>query len=191
MLIHHQFPGCELEKARSVRTAVFQAEQGISAEDDFDDLDHVAHQFVAFDRGNAVGTARYRILESGIAKVERVAVLPSHRSKKVGRTIMHAVEFTAWQQSIPELTLDAQQKAIDFYARQGYEQDGDLFEEVGIPHAKMTLDVRHPSGIAAAYGLEIPKDLYDLLHLVPREFIPRTSPYGMHPMLRSGGIVFD
>lgn len=189
MLVHHRFPGCELEPAHAVRAAVFQAEQGIPAADDFDSLDSVAHQFVAFDKGTSVGTARYRVLDSGIAKVERVAVLASHRGKKVGRTIMHAIECTAWQQSIPGLTLDAQLSAADFYERQGYQQVGDVFEEVGIPHVKMSLDVRHPSELEEHYGLYPPKDTYELVHIVPSDFIPRTSPCGFHPMLGGGSTV--
>lgn len=189
MLVQHRFPGCELDPARSVRAAVFQVEQGIPATDDFDDLDQIAHQFVAFDRGQPVGTARYRILDSGIAKVERVAVLSSHRGKKVGRMLMHTVEHTAWRQHITGLTLEAQLTAADFYARQGYEKEGDIFEEVGIPHIKMSLDVRHPSETAEHYGLEVPKDIYDYVDIIPTEFVPRTSVAGPHPMFSDRGTV--
>ncbi len=190
MFIHHRFPGCELEPAHAVRAAVFQMEQGIPASDDFDDLDISAHQFVAFDKGKSIGTARYRILDSGIAKVERVAVLPSHRGKKVGQAIMHAVEYTAWRQHIPELMLNAQLTAANFYKRQGYRQDGGIFEEVGIPHIKMTLEVRHPSETAEQYGLKMPDDMYDYADITPQHFTTRASPCGLHPMLDSGGIRF-
>ncbi len=141
--VRHLNPGSDLSEAHFVRAEVFQKEQGISAEDDFDVLDSNAEQIVAYDDGKPVGTARYRVLEDGkTAKVERVAVLSDQRGKKIGDAIMSKLEHDAKQQGVTSLVLDAQQDAAGFYSRRGYTQVGETFEEVGIPHVKMSLDLK-------------------------------------------------
>jgi len=129
----------KLPDAHYVRAEVFQREQGISATDDYDGLDDTAEQFVAYEDGNPIGTARYRVLPDEVGKVERVAVIKEHRSKKVGRAIMESIAVTAKQKGLAKLVLDSQLSAADFYESLGYQKDGDEFDEVGIPHVKMVL----------------------------------------------------
>ncbi len=164
MLIQHRLPGCDTEAAHAVRAAVFQAEQGIPSTSDFDGLDAIAEQFVAFDAGRPIGTARYRLLEDGTAKVERVAVLSDQRGKKVGLAIMNAIEVTARRQNIPTLVLGSQVSATDFYERIGYQRQGSIFEEVGLPHVMMSLDVRHPNEADPHYWSQAAPYTYAELH---------------------------
>ncbi len=131
----------KLPDAHFVRAEVFQKEQGISADDDFDGLDNTAEQFVAYEDGNPIGTARYRVLPDKVGKVERVAVFKAHRGKKVGRAIMDSVSETAKEQGLAKLVLDSQVSAANFYESLGYQKDGDEFDEVGIPHIKMVLEL--------------------------------------------------
>ena len=176
MIIQHRLPGCDTIAAHEVRAAVFQNEQGISAKDDYDGLDATAEQFLALISGKPVGTARYRLLGDGVAKVERVAVLSEQRGNKVGHAIMEAIEYTAWRQHLGVLVLDAQQEVEHFYLRMGYQRDGDVFEEVGIPHVKMSLDVRHPSEAELHYGpFSKPYDYVDVYPGQTTSQTPRSS----------------
>ena len=139
--VAHLRPGDDISPAFEVRQRVFQQEQGISAEADFDGLDHQAEQFVAYEDDLAVGTGRYRIVEDKVGKVERVAVLGEYRGRKVGGAIMEIIAETAKEQGLGKLVLDAQLSASKFYENLGYKTDGEVFEEVGIPHVVMSLDL--------------------------------------------------
>lgn len=139
--VKHLKSSDSIEDAHFVRAVVFQGEQGIPASDDFDDQDASAEQFVAYDGDQPVGTARYRVVENGVGKVERVAVLSSQRGKKVGQAIMNGIAEVAQSQNLSRLELDSQMSAAGFYENLGYESVGEKFEEVGIPHVKMSKDL--------------------------------------------------
>lgn len=132
----------EINDAYAVREKVFQKEQGISASDDLDGKDGEAEQFVAYDdQGDAIGTCRYRVLEDNTGKVERVAVLPEYRGQHIGKKIMESIEQNAREQGLGSLLLDAQMSSASFYEDLGYHTVGKPFDEVGIPHVKMALNL--------------------------------------------------
>jgi predicted GNAT family N-acyltransferase len=141
VLVKHLEQGQDLSHALEIRRQVFQQEQGISEEDDFDGLDDKVEQFIAYDGDTAIGTGRYRVIEDAVGKVERVAVIPEYRGQKVGRAIMETIAQTAENKGITKLTLDAQLSASSFYESLGYRIEGEVFEEVGLPHAVMSLDL--------------------------------------------------
>jgi predicted GNAT family N-acyltransferase len=140
--ILHLSPGSDLTDAYFVRTKVFQIEQGIAPEDEFDELDATCEHLVAYDGGSPMGTARYHLQDDGSAKVQRVAVLASQRGKKIGQKLMREIEHVAWRQGAPMLVLDSQLSAAGFYEALGFAREGDVFDDVGIPHVKMALDLR-------------------------------------------------
>ena len=139
--IKHLDKDTTLTDAFSVRERVFHDEQGIPTSDDFDGQDYTAEQFVAYDDGLAIGTGRYRVLSDNIGKVERVAVLEDYRGQHVGQAIMGKIAEQAKEQGLSQLALDAQMTAASFYENLGYQPVGDVFEEVGIPHIKMVLNL--------------------------------------------------
>jgi predicted GNAT family N-acyltransferase len=71
---------------RSIRTEVFQAEQGIEPELDFDGKDETSDQIVAYINNRPIGTARVRYIDDSTAKIERLAVLPVVRGKGIGNS---------------------------------------------------------------------------------------------------------
>ncbi len=143
-IVHANNPG-DLMSAHRVRTLVFQQEQGIAQEADFDGLDTDPNtlNFVAYLNDlNPVGTARVRLLDKRtVAKIERVAVLASVRGKRVGFQIMEAIEEYLAVQRVPYAFLDSQASAKPFYEKLGYRQGGDSVDEVGIPHVKMVKQI--------------------------------------------------
>lgn len=135
--VEHLKPGADLKLLFAVREAVFNGEDNIPVSLDFDGRDEAAEQFAAYDGDTVIGTARYRIIERGIAKVERVAVLPQYRGKQVGNAIMAKLEEVAHSQGVSKLVMDAKLAASEFYKKLGYETVGEVFEEAGLPHIKM------------------------------------------------------
>jgi predicted GNAT family N-acyltransferase len=130
-------------QARQVRHTVFVEEQGVSAEEEYDEFDAIATHFIAQDdtTGEVCGTARWRFTEKGI-KLERFAVLPAYRAKGVGQSLVKAVlaDIEASADSVGKVRyLHAQESAIGLYAKFGFKTVGEPFYEANIKHMKMAL----------------------------------------------------
>ena len=119
-----------------IRELVFVDEQRVDREEEWDGLDDECVHFLARSDGEAVGTARLRPVD-GSAKVERVAVLATARDAGIGRRLMEALEHEARRRGLVPLRLNAQMAAIPFYEKLGYQAQGPVFEEAGIPHRRM------------------------------------------------------
>jgi YbgC/YbaW family acyl-CoA thioester hydrolase len=130
-------------QARSIRDAVFIREQGIPAALEHDAADADALHAVAVNRlGQALGTGRLLTLDSGVAKIGRMAVLSSVRGAGVGRPLLDALVGAARARGDDEVLLHAQASAIGFYLRSGFAPRGPAFEEAGIAHQEMVLSLR-------------------------------------------------
>ena len=125
----------DLGTCRDVRREVFVAEQGVPLDEEMDEHDATAMHFLALEDGEPVGTARLRTLPDGTPKAERVAVRAAHRKTGIGRALMTALEDAARPSG--QLVLNAQVPVIPFYERLGYEAEGPIFDEAGIPHRAM------------------------------------------------------
>ena len=122
------------QDAQAVRTAVFVVEQKIPAEMEWDVMDaHCVHAVAYDEQGAAVGTGR--LLPDG--HVGRMAVLSSARGDGVGAAILRALMEHAKVRGHAAVELNAQISAEPFYARHGFDREGDLFMEAGIEHVHM------------------------------------------------------
>lgn len=128
----------ELEDAQEVRRQVFTEEQGIKRELDIDGLDQNSDHIIVYNNDIPIGTARIRYKNGIQAKLERIAVLKPYRGQGIGKRIIEASLKLAKMKGALEVILDAQQSAAGFYERLGFWQEGEPFEEVGIPHITMT-----------------------------------------------------
>ncbi|MDB5751288.1 MAG: hypothetical protein JWP65_1709 [Ramlibacter sp.] len=125
--------------AGRIRTAVFVQEQRIPAELEWDDADAGAVHAVAYNRlGQPVATGRLLPAEAGQAKVGRMAVHQVLRGCGFGEQVLRALAEAAQRRGDASLALHAQRTARSFYARLGFEPQGEPFEEAGIPHLTMT-----------------------------------------------------
>lgn len=129
----------DLERVYSIRHQVFVEEQKVPAHLERDEYDSKALHWLAWDGERPVATARL-ILDYAPrqGKIGRVAVLRPWRSTGLGRTIMLDIHDVARQSEQTQLLLDAQVDVIPFYERLGYTATGDLFEDCGILHRRMT-----------------------------------------------------
>ncbi|MFC7140304.1 GNAT family N-acetyltransferase [Halosimplex aquaticum] len=125
------------EAALSVRREVFIQEQGVPEDIEMDGKDDEAVHFVATDGDEPVGAARLREVESGVGKVERVAVVADRRGEGIGRELMATLESAAADRDIDRLVMHAQTHVEEFYRNLDYETTSDVFEEAGIDHVEM------------------------------------------------------
>ena len=120
-----------------IRRRVFIVEQDVPVHEDVDGRDDACVHVVARVEGETVGTARLRIADDGSAKVERVAVLTQWRGKGIGEALMAALEDHAQLNGHDCVVLASQVHALGFYERIGYQAEGPVFMDAGIPHRRM------------------------------------------------------
>lgn len=126
-----------------VRRRVFIEEQGVPERDEWDAADAVSWHVLAIDgKRDAVGTGR---LEP-CGKIGRVAVVDRFRGQGVGQAIMRCLVNHATDSGFEAVYLHAQTAVAGFYRRLGFRAEGPVFDEVGIPHVRMRLEIEHRDG---------------------------------------------
>lgn len=124
------------EAAYDIRRRVFQDEQGVPPELEFDEDDACAIHVIASASGTVIGTGRL-VVRDEYAKLGRMAVLREWRGSGVGRAILRALMAEALARGSARIALHAQVHAIGFYEHSGFRAVGDEFDEAGIPHRRM------------------------------------------------------
>ena len=125
--------------ATAIRFEVFVDEQKVPAEIELDDMDAVCLHAVAYDDfGAAIGTGR--LLPDG--HIGRMAVRQPGRGTGVGGAILSLLMQKARERGDAAVVLNAQTVAAPFYARHGFVQQGEVFEEAGIAHVEMRLEFK-------------------------------------------------
>ncbi|KAI0089057.1 acyl-CoA N-acyltransferase [Irpex rosettiformis] len=132
-----------------VRLDVFHHEQGFPAETEKDDLEDVGTHFLLrlTPSLKPVGTIR-ATRGNGYYKLSRLAVLKDYRQYRFGRELVQALED--WVRadaknnrlSVAKIHSHSQLYVKPFYAKFGYESEGDEFDEDGAPHQLMVCTVQ-------------------------------------------------
>lgn len=121
-----------------IRTLVFIQEQNCPAKNEFDHQEDEAVHFLCWVNNEPAGTARYRILDARTGKIERIAVLKNHRGQGAGRALVSHIANTLSQiAGITSIIMSAQDHALPFYQKLGYQVIGEGYMEEGIPHHKI------------------------------------------------------
>jgi len=132
----------ELRQIFAIREKVFVEEQNVARDEEYDEFENISTHFIAVDEeGIPCGTARWRFTDKGM-KLERFAVLKSHRGKGVGQALVQAVIDNV--RASPDskgkkMYMHAQLPAVSLYSRFGFEKVGDQFEECNIMHYQMEM----------------------------------------------------
>ena len=126
----------------TIRYAVFVDEQGVPAELEHDDCDRQALHLIATDPGGRP-LATARMLPDG--HIGRMAVLSPWRGQGIGSAMLRELIGLAAERGISDLFLNAQCEAESFYRRLGFEPEGEVFDDAGIDHRRMTLHLE-PDG---------------------------------------------
>ncbi len=124
---------------RRIRFAVFVNEQRVPPELEMDDRVSVCIHLLGFDGATAVATGRIDLAYEG--KIGRVAVLPSHRRGGAGTELMAELHTLAQRHGLASVWCNAQIVAAPFYERLGYRIASEPFDEAGIAHVRMTLEL--------------------------------------------------
>lgn len=95
---------------------------------------HCVHALALAAKRDAVGTGR---LEP-TGKIGRLAVLAEFRGRGLGGELLEWLVAEARRQGMENVFLHAQVRALQFYLRHGFEPQGPEFDEVGIPHQRMS-----------------------------------------------------
>jgi predicted GNAT family N-acyltransferase len=128
----------QLALAYAIRRRVFIEEQGIAEDIERDEDDNRAMHVLALDGADAVGCGRMVFGAAG-AKIGRMAVLPQHRGRGIGRTVLTYLVAAAREAGVKLTYLHAQVPVEGFYLKCGFRPVGGIFEEAGIPHRRMDL----------------------------------------------------
>jgi len=139
----------DFKDLRSIREPVFVEEQKVPLEEEWDALDPQCRHVIARDgEHRPIGTGRL----TPEHKIGRMAVLKQWRGKGVGEALLRALIDQARSDGLREVTLNSQVDAIGFYEKFGFLPYGERFEEAGIQHQAMRLELEPlaPSARTAA-----------------------------------------
>ncbi|MBP5306244.1 MAG: GNAT family N-acetyltransferase [Lachnospiraceae bacterium] len=128
----------ELYEILKTRAEIFVVEQNCPYQD-LDDRDQNAlHVFCWNDEGRVAATLRVFMKEGepGVAVIGRVVTLV-HGTGLGGRILHKAVELARDYYKAKKINIHAQQYAIGYYAKEGFEVTSEPFLEDDIPHVEM------------------------------------------------------
>lgn len=132
----------ELYEILRAREAVFVVEQNCPYYD-IDGLDYPSlHMFYKDEDGSVQACLRIfeKVDEPGTMQIGRVVTVA--RGIGLGGKILHrAVEWVRENGNATGIYLEAQQYAIGYYAKEGFQVTSDPFLEDGIPHVQMRLNL--------------------------------------------------
>lgn len=126
------------DQLRALRRAVFIEEQRVPEELEWDDADERAYHVLAMSEASEpIGTGRLKL----DGQIGRMAVAREWRRRGVGAAILQCLLDLARKEGCTRVRLHAQTHAIAFYAKYGFEALGEEFDEAGIPHRMMELEL--------------------------------------------------
>ena len=117
----------------TIRRQVFIEEQNVPEDMEWDEFDASASHFLALKNNQAIACARLKT----DGQIGRMAVLPEHRGKGIGKQLLQFVLQEAAEQNLNNVYLHAQVSARVFYEKHGFFARGDIFYEANIPHQEM------------------------------------------------------
>ncbi|MGB0850303.1 MAG: GNAT family N-acetyltransferase [Bacteroidia bacterium] len=124
----------KLQSIYEVRREVFVKEQKVSEREEYDEYETSSTHLAAIYNDEIVGTCRFRNTDKGV-KLERFAVLKTHRDKGVGGALVQAVlKHIDTDQNV---YLHAQIQVVGFYEKFSFYKVGEEFVEANIRHYKM------------------------------------------------------
>lgn len=126
-------PGPEI---LALRRAVFVDEQGVPEALEFDGTDGGRTHWLLREDGVAVATLRTRIAGRAV-EIGRVATARAARGRGHGARLMGEAMAQARRLGACRAVLSAQVAAISWYGRLGFEAEGPVHDDAGIPHRAM------------------------------------------------------
>lgn len=118
-----------------LRKEVFIQEQGVSPEIEIDEKEDSCMHIVGYtETGKPAATGRLYPLSPDTCKVQRVAVAKEMRGNHYGKELMNKLEEIALENNFSKIILGAQNQALPFYKKMGYQVISEEYAEAGILH---------------------------------------------------------
>ena len=124
----------EHEAAIALRKEVLYEARGISPPDYNEQEDHV--QICGFIDDTLIATCSL-VSEGDSCRMRYVAIKGNIQGSGIGSKMLLFFEDQAKAQGFQSVYCHARDTAINFYAKNGYKTEGEVFEQVTIPHIKM------------------------------------------------------
>ncbi|EOH99531.1 hypothetical protein UAW_00683 [Enterococcus haemoperoxidus ATCC BAA-382] len=119
--------------AFALRYDVFVIEQGISLQDEFDELDTLTRDyFVVYEGTLAVATIRYQKKDHITIQPDRFCVRKNYRGKGIGKNLLLHLEDKALKDGYKFSLLSAEKTALSFYKSLKYSINSEEYLEDGI-----------------------------------------------------------
>jgi len=118
---------------KEIRTIVFIDEQNVPPELEWDEFDNDSTHILAYYDSKPVATAR--LLADG--HIGRMAVLKAYRNRNIGKKMLKYLLELAQKNSNNKIQLSAQEHAVEFYKKLGFNIISDVYMDAGIPHYDM------------------------------------------------------
>ena len=135
------------QELRNLRFAELRKPLGLEWTGAEGEADRLDRHFGFYRRGKLVGTVVVVALKSDLAKLRQIAVVNAEQGQGMGRRLMEAVETFLAGEGVTGFELHARLAIAPFYDSLGYQRHSDLFEEIGLPHVKMTKSLRGSESI--------------------------------------------
>jgi predicted GNAT family N-acyltransferase len=131
----------DLAACHALRRTVFIDEQGVSEAEEMDDQDGAAIHLLARDGDRPLGSARL-LIKGGTGKIGRVCVRADHRGQGLGAALIRAALEVLRARGLDQARLGSQTHAIGFYEKLGFVAEGPVYDDAGIPHRDMALNLK-------------------------------------------------
>lgn len=128
----------DISQCKAIRSEVFVEEQGFSAEAEFDQWDEPALHALIFDDGVPAATGRLYD-EAGVFHAGRFAVRKEYRGRGLGDLMVRLLANKAFELGAQEVRLGAQEQAVPFYQKIGFQVCGEKYMDEHVPHLPMAL----------------------------------------------------
>jgi len=125
----------DIATCHAIRHEVFVIGQDVPQALEVDGEDPICRHYLATQNGTPIATARVKPLGAE-AKIQRVAVLDTHRGTGLGAELMRFILHDL-KADFTHAVLGSQTHAIGFYERLGFTPFGPEYDDAGIPHRDM------------------------------------------------------
>jgi YbgC/YbaW family acyl-CoA thioester hydrolase len=131
------------EQVTPLRMRVFVQEQGVHESLEIDEKDPLSlHAALINPLGHCVATARLLPAIEGTSRIGRMAVERQLRGTGLGSQALQSLIQKSKERGDQSVVLHAQLSAQGFYKNAGFMPNGEQFEEAGIAHIEMKLELK-------------------------------------------------
>lgn len=95
------------------------------------------HLQIVAEQNSTICACAVLVPEGSQMKMQRVAVDENLRNRNIGSQLMQFCEGIARDKAYEMIYCHARDSAVRFYRKNNYREEGDYFDEDGIPHVKM------------------------------------------------------